>query len=524
MARSPLMQRLLTLTKIAKSSSNKNIPANEFAEAELFSRRRFLERSGKAALAATVLAGCSKSDYYNPPAPGNKPQPSIAIIGGGIAGLNAAHVLQKSGIKSTIYEANSRTGGRIFTAHNVVNEGLNTELGGEFIDSDHDDIRNLAKEFGLPLLNLYAPSELKLEQNLYNHKGINYTDKDFLSAVADYLPAITNDANSLSDVIKYNSYSATDKKFDSLNLDEYFDSINLHGWLRNILMVAYIGEYGLNTWECNAINFLFLFGESPDDTVALYGESDESYKVAGGNQKIVDALANELKENINTQNKLLQLNNNGKGFELFFENKNKSVKADIVLLTLPFKLLREVEMNIDLPAIKRNAIQNLGYGNNAKLLLGFKGKPWRTKFNSVGMCYSDNGTQNTWDNSQLQQSANGGLTVFLGGDDAVKLSASTVQSQAQKYLGLLNEIYPGIDADYNNKCSRMNWPDYSYAKCGYSAWKVGQYTSIAGSEGETVGNLYFAGEHTSYDYQGYMNGGAATGRYAAENILKAIGL
>jgi monoamine oxidase len=69
----------------------------------------------------------------------------------------------------------------------------------------------------------------------------------------------------------------------------------------------------------------------------------------------------------------------------------------------------------------------------------------------------------------------------------------------------------------------MNWPSHPFTKCGYSAWRVGQYTTIAGSEMERVGNLFFAGEHTSYNFQGFMNGGAETGRRAAENILKKIG-
>ena len=520
MARSPLLQRLLTLTRIAQHSKKKDVPANEYAEQEAYNRRKFLVTSGKAALAATILAGCSKTDNYTPP-PTNT-QPSIAIIGAGIAGLNAAHILKKAGVASTLYDSNKRTGGRIFTAQNVLNDGLSTELGGEFIDSNHHDMKNLAAEFGLPLMDLFTHSELKLQQNLYNYNGVNYSDNNFIDDIAYYLPFINRDADGLSDLIKYSSYSAYDKKFDSMNLEEYFDSIHLHGWLRSILLVAYVGEYGLNADECNAINFLFLIGESPSGNVALYGESDERYKVIGGNQKIADALAASVQESIRTESKLVKLQKNGKGFELFFENQSKSAKADIVLLTLPFILLREVELDLELPPVKHKAIYHLGYGSNSKLLLGFNGRRWRTKYNGVGMSYSNNGSENVWDNSQLQPGNNGGLTVFLGGTDAVKLADSDTNFQAQKYLSLINELYPGINTDYNNKAYRMSWPQYAHAKCGYSAWKVGQYTTIAGSEGETVGNLYFAGEHTSYNYQGFMNGGAASGRIAAQNILKAM--
>jgi len=72
-----------------------------------------------------------------------------------------------------------------------------------------------------------------------------------------------------------------------MNIEEYFDSINLTGWLRSVILVAYLGEYGLNQGECNAINFLFLFGLSPDGTVALYGASDDVIKLAAVIKKLL---------------------------------------------------------------------------------------------------------------------------------------------------------------------------------------------------------------------------------------------
>lgn len=65
----------------------------------------------------------------------------------------------------------------------------------------------------------------------------------------------------------------------------------------------------------------------------------------------------------------------------------------------------------------------------------------------------------------------------------------------------------------------MHWPGYQFTLGSYSCYKVNQWTTIAGAEFESVDNLHFAGEHCSYDFQGYMNGGAETGRRAAEEIL-----
>ncbi len=53
----------------------------------------------------------------------------------------------------------------------------------------------------------------------------------------------------------------------------------------------------------------------------------------------------------------------------------------------------------------------------------------------------------------------------------------------------------------------------------YSYWRVGQYTAFSGYEKQRQGNVHFAGEHCSQDYQGFMEGGASEGVRAGGEIL-----
>ena len=64
--------------------------------------------------------------------------PSIAVIGAGIAGLNAAYQLKKAGHFATVYEARSRIGGRMLSAN--LGNGLIVDLGAELINTDHADM------------------------------------------------------------------------------------------------------------------------------------------------------------------------------------------------------------------------------------------------------------------------------------------------------------------------------------------------------------------------------------------------
>jgi monoamine oxidase len=56
------------------------------------------------------------------------------IIGAGMAGLSAAHDLQKAGETVTVLEARNRIGGRIFTDRTLTD--IPVELGAELIHGD----------------------------------------------------------------------------------------------------------------------------------------------------------------------------------------------------------------------------------------------------------------------------------------------------------------------------------------------------------------------------------------------------
>jgi monoamine oxidase len=79
-------------------------------------------------------------------------------------------------------------------------------------------------------------------------------------------------------------------------------------------------------------------------------------------------------------------------------------------------------------------------------------------------------------------------------------------------------VLPGITAKSNGRAALDHWTGYPWTKGSYSYWKVGQYTKFAGVERGPEGralNCHFAGEHTSVDFQGYLNGAVETGQRAA---------
>ncbi|MCC3160621.1 FAD-dependent oxidoreductase [Hymenobacter sp. 15J16-1T3B] len=501
------------------------------------SRRDFLANTAKLGLlvgAGGLLAAC-EADTVAPAAPtaargsfdGKGAPPRIAVVGAGMAGLNCAYQLLKAGLRADVYEASNRAGGRIFTARDLMAPGLTTELGGEFIDSGHTDMLRLVREFGLPLYDVEAPSETVLRKDAYFFGGQQYTVAQVIQAFQPYARQIGADCRSLPNTITFDNLTAAAARFDRLSISQYFDSIGMGpGLIRTLLEVAYLTEYGLEATEQTAINFLWLFSaDTHKGTFDIFGVSDERYKIQGGNQRLTDALAQQLGGQLNLQHKLLRVAQNAAGqYVLMFQTgapQPLDVVADYVVLTLPFTVLRQVDLQVNLPAWKTTAIQQLGYGTNAKLFLGFHGRPWRTD-GYTGYLFSDRPVQSGWDSGQLQPTAQSAYTVYLGGQEGQRVGAGSPQSQVSRYLPVLEAAWPSARGRYNGRVERMHWPTHPFTLASYACYRPGQYTRIAGAEGRSVGNLYFAGEHCSAWYQGYMNGAAETGRMAAEGIQKAL--
>ncbi len=532
MARSPLFDSLRRALRIAALAARQQPgvpPIDELLDMAR-TRRRFIRDSAFATAGLVLGVGCSPStprtpSNATPGTPASARDARIAIVGGGMAGLNTAYKLQKAGLSAKIFEGADRTGGRIFTATNLLGEGLTTELGGEFIDSTHEEMLALMDEFKLERLDTQGPDAASLKPETYFVNGRHYTQAQAARAFVPLAKRILEDYDSMGEVVNY-ATEGGGGVFDRQSISQYFDTIGASGWMRELLEVAYVTEYGLDAGEQSALNFIFLIGTGDlkaTDACVLLGESDERYKVRGGNQRVVDELAKRLEPQIHRRHRLEAIRNKGEGFTLTFQTTAGVIDedADIVVLAIPFTLLRDVKVQVELPDLKKRAIQELGYGANAKVLVGFNSRPWQKQGYS-GAIYSDQPFQLAWDNSFLQPGAAGGLTLYSGGKRALEAGQGTAEEVATRLMRGIERAYPGATRERNGKVSRFHWPTFPWTKGAYACYKPGQWTTIAGAEGLPVGNLFFAGEHCSYDFQGYMNGAAQSGADTAKAVMAKL--
>ncbi|QLE39447.1 FAD-dependent oxidoreductase [Nostoc sp. C052] len=523
MAKSALMGSLQRAYKIARASIKTGIPADEIVDIlkQKTTRRRLLY--GGLGL-ASALATATWHNGRDSMAFGTIPK--VLVVGAGIAGLTAAYRLRQAGVPVDIVEARNRVGGRMRSLANAAGTNVTVELGGEFIDTDHTKLRSLALELGLTIVDILATDQGLVPETWY-FQGRKIPELEIISYFIPLARKIDEDLVAIGDGdVTYRSYNQAAFALDNTSIAEYLEQAQINPILQEMLYISYTTEYGREAAEQSCLNLLFLIGTNTD-TFSLYGESDERYTIRGGNDQVPRLLANYLANVIQTETELEAICTRPDGrYRVSLKSGYKTFDRtyERILLTLPFTTLRLVKLDVNLPAFKKKAIAELGYGTNAKLITAYQQKLWRTKYNSTAATFTDTGFQNTWEASRYQKSPKGLVTDFTGGKHGLSLGKGSAESQAQIFLPQLDRIFPGIKNLRQGEAIRAYWPGEQYTRASYACYLVGQWTSIAGAEQKRIGNLFFAGEHCSLSYQGYMEGGCATGEVAAQRILKDLGL
>ena len=518
MARTPLARGLQDAVATVAEATARKVSVEQVLEERRTTRTRFVRDAGAAALGLTAFGRLAA------PARGAG-TPKIAVVGAGLAGLSAAYTLRQAGYVADVYEASDRVGGRCWTLRDAFPEGQIAEHGGELIDQSHGAIRNLAQSLGLKLDNLLQAEQNGTELSAY-FDGAPYSFAEITSDLKAAWQKIHKDVSAASYPTVFDSYTQRGYELDHLSIVDWIEESipgGISSRLGQLLDVAYNIEYGAESSVQSSLNLLYLMGYSGQGQLRIFGPSNEKYRVAGGNDQIPARLAERLPGQIRMGLELVALKlNAGGGYTLTFREGSgtTTVTADRVVLAIPFSILRS---SVDLTKagfeeLKRIAIREQGMGTNSKLHVGFKTRFWR-ELGSNGETFSDTGYQNSWEVSRAQAGTSGILVDYTGGNVGASFGSGTPSSRAQQFLAQLEPVLPGATKQWNGSAAIDFWPGYRWSKGSYSYWKVGQYTRFAGMEGRRQGNCHFAGEHTSIDFQGYLNGAVETGRRAAGEIL-----
>ena len=443
------------------------------------SRRRFLKTAAAGAALASAVRPAWSASASAPP------NLSVGIVGAGLAGLSCAYELQRAGLLAAVYEAAEDVGGRCAS---MPFSGQIIERGGELIDTAHKSMINYARDFGLTLESYIKPPG----DTFYDFGGQRYSESQVVEEIRAFVPAMRDDLRTLSSAPSADSHTPADSALDATSLADYLYTRGASPLARKALEQAYIAEYGREIAEQSCLNFLLYMRANRRARFQPFGVSDERYHIVEGNQQIAHGLAQRLSTQVVPNRRLQRVSRTAGGSILLEFVGGSSQLHDVVVLAMPFTALRAsgfLAASLNLPTWKQDAIQLLGCGANAKMVVGFASRPWAAA-GSNGAAYSDRPhVQNTWETNPSRATATSAVLLdYSGGLRGAALNPANPQGEAALWLSDLNGVFAGaqVSADAakvgsNYRVHLEHWPSNPLTQGSYTCYLPGQFTTLAGN-------------------------------------------
>lgn len=430
---------------------------------------------------------------------------SVVVAGAGLAGLAAARELRQRGARVTVIDARARAGGRVWTHRAPFTADQSAEAGGEMIDDDQDAIITLIKDLDLPLVRIFRGGFGAYRTTASGKRRIFRNAARVWRRFGTLLER------------EVGWFRATDGRPDSAVAEALARESVAH-WLTRI--------HADRELRAVAEGLAGFFLASPQDLsllalVELAASEDRfgqgrMYRIAGGNDRLVDALAAPLRRDLHLQVVLERVMHTGRGVTVTVDDRGRTpIEADYVVCTLPASTLRYVRFSPPLPDLQQLAIRRLRYGAATKLLVQFSRRFWRGRGRPLAYA-TDLDIGAVWDANEDQKKSRPGILASLAG--------GRISSRAQVVVGQGVERITEQLAWLRPSGARMIamtqtvWETDRWAEGGYAYFDPGYDPALRLWLARPFKRVVFAGEHTSVRWQGYMNGAVESGRRAVAEI------
>lgn len=461
------------------------------------SRRNFL----KTIAAATAGAALAPASAFP-----QRSRRKCVVIGAGLAGLAAAYKLKNAGWNVTVLEARDRIGGRVFS-HKDARTGLICELGAEWVGESHERVKALCRDFGIPLQKHQFEDYLLRDGRVYRPGEWSFSPQAktaFEKLINGYEKLTPSQKIKLDKYDWWNYLEKIGFAEDDLRLRDLMDSTDFGESIRHVSAFAALAEYAES---------------SP--------KNEMDYKMTGGNSRLAQEFAKRIGiENIRLGMEVTSIRQargtvavdvilprvatavgDGIGAQTF--------RAAAVICTIPIQSLLHIKFNPPLPAVQRNAAEQLTYSRICKNSIVYGERFWNDENFSL---ISDTSSHFYFHSTQSQPGREGILTAYAIGEKADVLAS---QSDARRMRIVASDL---IDLNPNTPRLARNivsyaWQRDKFTDGAYALYRPGQWFGIRPILQRPHGKVLFAGEHIA-DWQGFMEGAIETGESAAESLIR----
>lgn len=452
----------------------------------------------------------------------------VVVIGGGLAGLAAAHALMEAGREVTLLEAQTLPGGRIRTARDAYPVGLGAELGAAaFVPVEPDLVMRYVRKFNLPL----NDPEISTLPVIYHLRGERIVDD--LSAPVKWPRNIFSDeerrlglvgmrakylrpaAQQIAEILRSaRADTAALEKYDRISYEQFMDDAGASRDACELLAILDWDVVGEDLRQRSALDVL--------SQIAAYGTfTTARYSLEGGNDQLPNAFAMSLGERIRYGTEVFAIEGNGKELAVHYSDGivRKSMSADRVVIALPLTRVASLRFKPALSAEKRAAMRQVGYASTARAFIQCRRRFWVDEGLS-GSAFTDLPVTFLWDGAPKNRTGRGILQCFIAGARARKFAALSDAKRLRVAIESIEKVLPGIGENFEGAVFKC-WDQDPYTLGGYAFYKPGQITDLLPHLLRPEGPIHFAGEHLGpLLFRGLAQGAIESGLRAAREITE----
>jgi monoamine oxidase len=449
----------------------------------------------------------------------------VVIVGAGMAGLTAASELLRAEHDPIVLEAKQRVGGRVYTMREPFTHGLYAEAGAMRIPRSHKLTLAYVEKFGLATKD-FTMNNPEGWCHLFGRKHRFREVEEKPHLIGAHLPENERGATcnamwerALKPFIDKLAVAGDDGwpeivgKFDDYSTREFLEE---NGWSE-----AAIELFGLLMNQESLMNTSFL--ELLREEVGHF--YTDMVRIKGGMDHLPRGFLPQLAGRIRFGARMIALDQTEHDVCVHYQTAAGRMKihADHAIITVPFPVLRHVEMLKPLSQNKRRAIRQLHYDASAKILFQCRRRFWEEDEGIFGGgTVTDLAIRNIFYPEGGSETGRGVLLAsYTWSEDAQRWGSLAREERIVQALENVAVIHPQIREEFEVGASKM-WHDDPFAGGAFALFEPSQQSLLYSHIIAPEGRIHFAGEHASLCHA-WIQGAIESGLRVADEI-NAIGV